>query len=149
MTPREKFQMALEGKQPPGRVPHFELVFFLTMEVYPRKSPSDPKPALGISRNESNRQIRKVRGLPCSAAESEAVTSTVGRQKGSRSAYGLPGDIRGPQLGTQQVLAAEDVQRQVAVVAVVAVKEPPRLTAVDRVGGGIGYKSRNTSTNKS
>ena len=32
MTPREKFIMALEGKQPPGRVPHFELAFFLTME---------------------------------------------------------------------------------------------------------------------
>ena len=32
MTPRQKFILALEGKQPPGRVPHFELVFFLTME---------------------------------------------------------------------------------------------------------------------
>ena len=32
LTLREKMIMALEGKQPPGRVPHFELVFFLTME---------------------------------------------------------------------------------------------------------------------
>lgn len=39
MTPREKFIMALEGKQPPGRVPHFELVFFLTMEAFGRIHP--------------------------------------------------------------------------------------------------------------
>jgi len=34
MTPKQKFIMALEGKQPPGRVPHFELVFYLTMEAF-------------------------------------------------------------------------------------------------------------------
>jgi uroporphyrinogen decarboxylase len=39
MTPREKMIMALEGKQPPGRVPHFELVFFLTMEAFGRVWP--------------------------------------------------------------------------------------------------------------
>ncbi len=39
-TPREKFTMALEGRQPPGRVPHFELVFFLTMEAFGRIHPS-------------------------------------------------------------------------------------------------------------
>ncbi len=32
--------MALEGKQPPGRVPHFELVFYLTMEAFGRVHPS-------------------------------------------------------------------------------------------------------------
>ena len=40
MTPREKFIMAMEGKQPPGRVPHFELVFYLTMEAFGRIHPS-------------------------------------------------------------------------------------------------------------
>ena len=40
MTPREKFIMALEGKQPPGRVPHFELVFYLTMEAFGRVHPT-------------------------------------------------------------------------------------------------------------
>ena len=40
LTPRDKFIMALEGKQPPGRVPHFELVFFLTMEAFGRVHPS-------------------------------------------------------------------------------------------------------------
>ena len=39
MTPREKFIMALEGKQAPGRVPHFELVFFLTMEAFGKVHP--------------------------------------------------------------------------------------------------------------
>jgi uroporphyrinogen decarboxylase len=39
-TPREKFIMALEGRQPPGRVPHFELVFFLTMEAFGRIHPA-------------------------------------------------------------------------------------------------------------
>ena len=39
MTPREKFIAALEGRQPPGRVPHFELVFYLTMEAFGRLHP--------------------------------------------------------------------------------------------------------------
>jgi uroporphyrinogen decarboxylase len=39
MTPREKFILALEGRQPPGRVPHFELVFYLTMEAFNRVHP--------------------------------------------------------------------------------------------------------------
>lgn len=40
MTPKEKFIMALEGKQPPGRVPHFELVFYLTMEAFGKVHPT-------------------------------------------------------------------------------------------------------------
>jgi uroporphyrinogen decarboxylase len=39
MTPRERFMMALDGKQPSGRIPHFELVFFLTMEAMGRVHP--------------------------------------------------------------------------------------------------------------
>ena len=39
MTPREKFIVALRGGQPPGRVPHFELVFYLTMEAFGRVHP--------------------------------------------------------------------------------------------------------------
>ncbi|MCX6991722.1 MAG: hypothetical protein NT011_01110 [Kiritimatiellaeota bacterium] len=34
MTPRERFIAALERKPLQGRVPHFELVFFLTMEAF-------------------------------------------------------------------------------------------------------------------
>jgi uroporphyrinogen decarboxylase len=40
MTPKEKFILALEGKQPPGRVPHFELVFYLTMEAFGKVHPT-------------------------------------------------------------------------------------------------------------
>ena len=40
MTPRESFIAALERRAPQGRVPHFELVFFLTMEAFGRVHPS-------------------------------------------------------------------------------------------------------------
>ncbi|MBD3181546.1 hypothetical protein GF312_04585 [Candidatus Poribacteria bacterium] len=40
MTPRERFISALELKPIPGRVPHFELVFFLTMEAFGKVHPS-------------------------------------------------------------------------------------------------------------
>ena len=40
MTPKERFIAALEGGAPAGRVPHFELVFYLTMEAFGRVHPS-------------------------------------------------------------------------------------------------------------
>ena len=40
MTPRERFIAALERKPLTGRVPHFELVFFLTMEAFGKVHPS-------------------------------------------------------------------------------------------------------------
>ena len=40
MQPRERFIKALERKPLSGRVPHFELVFFLTMEVFGKVHPS-------------------------------------------------------------------------------------------------------------
>jgi uroporphyrinogen decarboxylase len=40
MTPRESFIAALERRSVPGRVPHFELVFFLTMEAFGKIHPS-------------------------------------------------------------------------------------------------------------
>jgi len=40
MTPRERFIAALERRPISGRVPHFELVFFLTMEVFGKVHPS-------------------------------------------------------------------------------------------------------------
>ncbi len=39
MTPRERFITALERKPLKGRVPHFELVFFLTMEAFGKVHP--------------------------------------------------------------------------------------------------------------
>ena len=40
MTPRERFIAALERRPIPGRVPHFELVFYLTMEALGKVHPS-------------------------------------------------------------------------------------------------------------
>lgn len=40
MTPREKFIAALTGKEIKGHVPHFELVFFLTLEAIGKLHPS-------------------------------------------------------------------------------------------------------------
>ncbi|MFC1461496.1 uroporphyrinogen decarboxylase family protein [Verrucomicrobiota bacterium] len=40
MTPRERFRAALERQPIKGRVPHFELVFFLTMEAFGKVHPS-------------------------------------------------------------------------------------------------------------
>jgi len=39
MTPRERFIAALERRPLTGRVPHFELVFFLTMEAFGKVAP--------------------------------------------------------------------------------------------------------------
>ena len=46
-------------------------------------------------------------------------------------------DVGAPELRRQQVAAAEDVKRQVAVTVVVAVKEPTLLVAVQRIVGGV------------
>jgi len=40
MTPRERFITALERRPPSGRVPHFELVFYLTMEAFGHVHPN-------------------------------------------------------------------------------------------------------------
>jgi hypothetical protein len=46
-------------------------------------------------------------------------------------------DVRPPELGGQQLIAAEDVKRQIAVTAIVAVKEAPFLAAVQRIVGRV------------
>ena len=40
LTPRERFVASLERRPLEGRVPHFELVFFLTMEAFGKVHPS-------------------------------------------------------------------------------------------------------------
>ena len=40
MTPRDRVIAALERRPLSGRVPHFELVFFLTMEAFGKVHPS-------------------------------------------------------------------------------------------------------------
>jgi len=59
MTPREKFIMALEGRQPPGRVPHFELVFYLTMEAFGRVHPAHRAYGQWNQMRESERDLHR------------------------------------------------------------------------------------------
>ena len=46
-------------------------------------------------------------------------------------------DICRTQFRRQQVIAAEDVERQIAIAVVIAVKEPAFLVAVDRIVGSV------------
>ena len=55
----------------------------------------------------------------------------------SSTAPGRGVDVGAPQLGRQQMPAAEHVERQIAVAVVIAVEEPPLLLAVQRIVGRI------------
>lgn len=59
MTPREKFICALERKPISGRVPHFELVFFLTMEAFGRVHPSHRNYAQWQQMTEKERELHR------------------------------------------------------------------------------------------
>jgi uroporphyrinogen decarboxylase len=59
LTPRQKFIMALEGKQPPGLVPHFELRFFLTMEVFGKVHPEHRNYHQWDQMEEKERQLHR------------------------------------------------------------------------------------------
>ncbi len=59
-TPRERFIHALELRPPiPGRVPHFELVFFLTMEAFGRIHPSQRHYGQWNQMEERERQLHR------------------------------------------------------------------------------------------
>jgi uroporphyrinogen decarboxylase len=60
ITPRERFMHALDRKPPlPGRVPHFELVFFLTMEAFGKVHPSQRAYAQWDQMEEKERQLHR------------------------------------------------------------------------------------------
>ena len=59
MTPRERFISALERRPIPGRVPHFELVFFLTMEAFGRVHPSHRRYHQWDQMTEQERQLHR------------------------------------------------------------------------------------------
>jgi hypothetical protein len=59
MTPRERFIAALERRPIIGRVPHFELVFFLTMEAFGRVHPSHRNYAQWDQMEEKERQLHR------------------------------------------------------------------------------------------
>ncbi len=59
MTPRERFIAALERRPIPGRVPHFELVFFLTMEAFGKVHPSHRSYHQWAQMTEKERQFHR------------------------------------------------------------------------------------------
>lgn len=59
MTPRERFIAALERRPVAGRVPHFELVFFLTMEAFGKVHPSHRHYSQWDQMTEEERQLHR------------------------------------------------------------------------------------------
>ncbi|MDP6152053.1 MAG: uroporphyrinogen decarboxylase family protein [Phycisphaeraceae bacterium] len=59
MNPRERFIAALERRSPPGRVPHFELVFFLTMEAFGKVHPSHREYSQWLQMSETERELHR------------------------------------------------------------------------------------------
>ena len=59
MTPRERFIAALERKPLTGRVPHFELVFYLTMEAFGKLHPDHRNYARWARMEEKERQLHR------------------------------------------------------------------------------------------
>jgi uroporphyrinogen decarboxylase len=60
MTPRERFIAALERKPLTGRVPHFELVFYLTMEAFGKVHPSNRTYGQWEQMEEKERQLHRL-----------------------------------------------------------------------------------------
>src|SRR5690606_39371019 len=58
-TPRERFIAALERRPLAGRVPHFELVFFLTMEAFGKVYPSHRNYEQWLQMEESERELHR------------------------------------------------------------------------------------------
>ena len=90
----------------------------------------------------SHQAIRASRAKPLSARSSTFTRgpafADLGDDPGDllhRAGAGV--DVRAPQPGGQQVVAAENVERQVAVAIVVAMEETPLLMAVDRIVRGV------------
>ncbi|HEY9075739.1 MAG TPA: uroporphyrinogen decarboxylase family protein [Anaerolineaceae bacterium] len=59
LTPRERFMAALDRKPLTGRVPHFELVFFLTMEAFGKVHPSHRHYAQWNQMEEKEREMHR------------------------------------------------------------------------------------------
>ncbi len=59
VTPRDALFHALERRPPTGRVPHFELAFFLTMEAFGRLHPSQRRFDQWLQMSESERDLHR------------------------------------------------------------------------------------------
>jgi len=59
LTPKERFIAALERRPLPGRVPHFELVFFLTMEAFGQVHPVHRNYSQWLQMTEHERRLHR------------------------------------------------------------------------------------------
>ncbi len=59
LTPRQRFAAALDRQPISGRAPHFELVFFLTMEAFGKVHPSQRNYAQWSQMEEKERQLHR------------------------------------------------------------------------------------------
>jgi uroporphyrinogen decarboxylase len=59
MTPRERFIAALERRPISGRVPHFELVFYLTMEAFGKVHPGHRSYHQWLQMQEDERELHR------------------------------------------------------------------------------------------
>ncbi len=59
MTPRERFIAALERRPLTGRVPHFELVFFLTMDAFGKVHPNHRSYHQWLQMEETERRLHR------------------------------------------------------------------------------------------
>ena len=59
LTPRERLIAALERHPLSGRVPHFELVFYLTMEAFGRVHPLHRDYSQWLQMEEKERQLHR------------------------------------------------------------------------------------------
>ena len=90
----------------------------------------------------SHQTISASRAKPESARNRIRTLRPAGPDLGDdpRDLFNRPGagiDVGAPQLGGQEMPAAEDVKRQIAVAVVVAVEEAAFLVAVQRIVGGV------------
>jgi uroporphyrinogen decarboxylase len=60
LTPRERFIAALERRPLAGRVPHFELVFYLTMQAFGKVHPLHRDYSQWLQMEEQERQLHRV-----------------------------------------------------------------------------------------
>ena len=91
---------------------------------------------------ESHHRISRQRQKPLSArivifTSGQACAEPPDQQLQQRAGVLAGVDLAGPEVGRQQLVAAEDVQGQEAVMVVIAVEEPPLLMAVHGVVGGV------------
>jgi len=75
LTPRARFIAALERRTLAGRVPHFELVFYLTMEAFGRVHPLQRDYSQWLQMEEKERQLHR-RDMAEYSSRPQSVMST-------------------------------------------------------------------------